>query len=210
MSDFFDSDSDSSTSTVFRDIIFLALAGFVTIVILILPHINPPKNQDNQDIPPPGNMMVEIFWDDKADVDVDLWVKAPKDKVVGYSTSSGMLFDLLRDDMGHTTDGDDRNYEIALTRGVLSGQYIINVMLYNSKLSAISPIKVTVIVSMKKNRKAKMARLLMKKIILYRDKDEITVFSFKLDYNMDMIKESISEIYIPLAIPNSNRYGDYE
>ena len=73
MNDLFGSDSDS-TSTVFRDIIFLALAGFVAVVILLLPHINPPKNDEQKDIPPPGNMMVEMFWTDDYDIDVDLWV----------------------------------------------------------------------------------------------------------------------------------------
>ena len=28
--------------TVFRDVIMLALAGFVAMVILLLPHLNPP------------------------------------------------------------------------------------------------------------------------------------------------------------------------
>lgn len=200
MNDFFGSDSDSATSTVFRDIIFLALAGFVAIVILIIPHINPPKNDENKDIPPPGNMMVEIFWADPYDIDVDLWVKAPEDKIVGFSTKSGKLFDLLRDDLGFTNDNTDRNYEIALTRGVVSGEYIINVMLYNIKTNFEQlPLEVMVIVSLKKKRKARLVQLLKTTVTLYDGKEEVTAFSFKLDHNLNLIRESVSKIYRPLA-----------
>ena len=78
----FDQDTDS-TSTVFRDVILLALAGFIAIVILLLPHINPPKQDDSKDMPPPGNLMVQLFWDDKLDIDLDLWSQAPDDVAVG-------------------------------------------------------------------------------------------------------------------------------
>ena len=33
---------DDTGGTVFRDVIMLVLAGFVVIVLLLLPHINPP------------------------------------------------------------------------------------------------------------------------------------------------------------------------
>ena len=32
---------EEDTGTVFRDTIMLALAGFVSVVVLLLPHINP-------------------------------------------------------------------------------------------------------------------------------------------------------------------------
>ena len=39
-----DQDEDE-TGTVFRDVIMLALAGFVAMVILLLPHINRPAER---------------------------------------------------------------------------------------------------------------------------------------------------------------------
>ena len=208
MTDFFGSESDS-TSTVFRDIIFLALAGFVAVVLLLLPHINPPKQEEQMDIPPPGNLMVEIFWIDTRDIDVDLWVQAPQDKAVGYSTKSGEIFDLLRDDLGHISDATERNYEIALTRGVVAGEYIINVMLYNIKQSEDQlPLDVIVVVSMKKKRKASLTQLLKTTVKLYKDKDEITAFSFKLDQDLNLIRDSVSTIYRPLA-GDSNGSGGF-
>ena len=65
--------------TVFRDVIMLALLGFVTIVILLLPHLNPPT-QAAASADPPGNVIVELRWPDELDTDVDLWVEGPGDE----------------------------------------------------------------------------------------------------------------------------------
>jgi hypothetical protein len=108
-------DADSS-DTVFRDVIMLALAGFVAIVILLLPHINPP-GKEVKTATPPANVIVEIRWPETLYTDVDLWVQGPKDKPVGYSNQGGLIFNLLRDDLGHRDDISKVNYEVAYSRG---------------------------------------------------------------------------------------------
>ena len=70
--DLFDEDS---SATLFRDVIMLALAGFVTLVMLLLPHINP-KAIAEDTAKSPGNMTVELRWPDDINADVDLWVEA--------------------------------------------------------------------------------------------------------------------------------------
>lgn len=196
----FDFESDS-TSTVFRDVILLALAGFVAIVLLLLPHVNPPKQNENKDVPPPGNMMVQIFWDDKSNMDIDLWVKAPNDSTVGYSSKSGKIFNLLRDDLGHSNDTTERNFEIAVTRGVIQGEYTINLMFYrDARIKKTYPVNVHVIVSYKKADKLPMKIILEKKYAkLHRVHEEITVFNFILDQHLDLDKESVNDFYKPLA-----------
>lgn len=54
--DLFEGEHDD---TVFRDVILLALAGFVLLVILLLPHINPPTRAAEEILTPPGNVIVE-------------------------------------------------------------------------------------------------------------------------------------------------------
>lgn len=66
-----DSFETDSGDTVFRDVIMLALAGFIAIVIILLPHLNPPAKAVEA-APPPGNIIVEIRWPDDLDTDVDL------------------------------------------------------------------------------------------------------------------------------------------
>lgn len=216
MNDPFDYDTDS-TSTVFRDIIFLALFGFMAIVLLIISHINPPAKAVDKDIPPPGNMMVEMFWDDDYNLDIDLWVQAPGDKIVGFSSKSGKLFNLLRDDLGFYVDASDRNYEIALTRGLKAGEYTVNVMFYANKhyITGVKksktkrlkelkfPIKVIVIVSIKKNDNSALVRIIETTVELWRVKEEVTATNFKLDKNNNLIKESVNNIYKRLATPDS-------
>jgi hypothetical protein len=71
-------DGDES-GTVFRDVIMLALAGFIAMVLLLLPHLNPPGEAAEENTQPPGNVIVEVRWPDELDSDVDLWVQAPGD-----------------------------------------------------------------------------------------------------------------------------------
>ncbi len=50
---------EDAWGTVFRDVILLALIGFVAMVILLLPHITAAKKQAEEQIAP-GNVIVEI------------------------------------------------------------------------------------------------------------------------------------------------------
>ena len=50
-------DEPEDDGTVFRDVITLCLFGFVTIVVLLLPHLNPPTKAEETLIPP-GNLVV--------------------------------------------------------------------------------------------------------------------------------------------------------
>ena len=94
---------ESDDGTVFRDVITLALLGFVSLVILLLPHINP-TTQAAEPTTVPGNITVEVRWPDEIDADIDLWVEAPGDRPVGYSNKGGRIFNLLRDDLGRNGD----------------------------------------------------------------------------------------------------------
>jgi len=75
----FDAEAEDDSDVVFRDVITLALLGFVSLVVIMLPHINPPKQkqEESKEVSAPGNVIVEARWDDRVDADVDLWVQAP-------------------------------------------------------------------------------------------------------------------------------------
>src|SRR5918994_2626854 len=147
--DLFD-DGDDGSSTVFRDVIMLALVGFVALVIIMLPHIQPPGAETTGEITAPGNVIVEIRWPDEIDADVDLWVQAPGDIPVGYSNKGGAVFNLLRDDLGKRVDVTGLNYETSYSRGIQSGEYTVNLHLYRNPSKAY-PIPVTVVTSVKQD-----------------------------------------------------------
>lgn len=140
---------ESDDATVLRDLTMLALLGFVSLVVLMIAHLNPPTEGDDT-AKPPGNVIVEARWPDSMDVDVDLWCRAPGDRAVGYSHSKGVVFDLLRDDLGHERDGAGLNYEFAFSRGAPDGDYIVNVHLYSNRVHA-PVVPVVVVVSMRVN-----------------------------------------------------------
>ena len=52
-------DEDDSIGTIFPDAILLALIGFVAIVMMLLPHIKPAQ-EDDEDHRAPGNLIVQI------------------------------------------------------------------------------------------------------------------------------------------------------
>ena len=189
-------DSDDGGNTVFRDVIFLALAGFVTMVLLLLPHLNPPATAE-EGTPAPGNVIVEISWPERIDADVDLWVQAPGDVAVGYSNKGGLIFNLLRDDLGGQADVTEINYEVSYSRGVPAGEYTVNVHLYRD-MSGQLPLPVTVSVSVKAAPNLAAKRILTTKLKLDHQGQEVTAFRFTLDGDGRLVAGSVHDLPKPL------------
>ncbi|MDX1422140.1 MAG: hypothetical protein R3322_03315 [Kiloniellales bacterium] len=189
-------EGDNGHDTVFRDVIFLALAGFVAVVLLLLPHLHPPKEAEAA-IRSPGNVIVEIRWPDDFDADVDLWVQAPGDTPVGYSNKGGTFFNLLRDDLGQRGDTTELNYEISYSRGVPEGEYVVNVHLYRNTGGYLT-VPVTVAVSLKANTNESARRLLATKLLLEFEGEERTAFRFTLDDQGRLLRESVHDLPKPL------------
>ena len=181
---------DDDGGTVFRDVIMLALAGFVAMVILMLPHLNPQAEHVKASTEPPGNVIVEVRWPDGLDTDVDLWVEAPGDIPVGYSNKGGAIFNLLRDDLGRKADATDLNYEVSYSRGIPPGEYTINVHLYRNS-AGIVPVPVTVVTSLKKAATERARQLLASEVELVRQGQELTVYRFRLTEKGDLVAGSV-------------------
>ncbi len=132
---------------MFLEDIMLALNGFVAMVIMLLPHITP-KKEETEEQKTPGNVVVEVHWPNNMPYDVDLWVQAPWEIPVGFWNMGGHTFNLLRDDLGGEGDATDENYEISYSRGIPAGEYIVNVHMYGPLTPGVT-IPVQVVVSVK-------------------------------------------------------------
>ena len=186
---------DDAWGTVFRDVILLALIGFVAMVIMLLPHVVPKKKQ-SEDQMAPGNVIVEIHWPSDMPVDVDLWVQAPNEFPVGFWNMGGPTFNLLRDDLGADGDATDENYEITYSRGIPSGEYIVNVHMYGP-VPPNQPVPVTVVVSVRKLYDD--ARQILKTMVeLTRRNQEETAYRFRLSAEGDLVEGSVSTLRRPL------------
>ena len=187
-----DPHDEEGSTTVFRDVIFLALAGFIAIVLMLLPHLNPPTKAE-QDITTPGNVVIEAVWSPDIDADVDLWVEAPGDRPVGYSNKGGDVFNLLRDDLGYYRDATHMNYEVSYSRGLPAGEYTVNLHLYKAGRHVL-PVGVRVVVSIKVDASAPASRVLSKTFELRSVGQEITCFRFKLDDEGKFVPSSVHDV----------------
>lgn len=188
---------DDEGAVVFRDVIMLALAGFVAMVILMLPHLNPRGQAAEDTIQPPGNVIVEANWPNELDTDVDLWVEAPGDVPVGYSNKGGAVFNLLRDDLGHRADASGVNSEVSYSRGIPAGEYTVNLHLYRNSSGAL-PIPVTVVTSVKRTPQDGTQQLLARTLELPREGEEITVYRFRLTEKGELVPGSVHDLQRPL------------
>lgn len=194
---------DDDNNTVFRDVITLALCGFVAVVVLLLPHLNPPvKAAATESTSAPGNVIVEARWPDNMDSDVDLWVQAPGDVPVGYSNKGGLLFNLLRDDLGKFGDATEVNYEVSYSRGIVAGDYTVNVHLYRNPEGRY-PVPVTIVVSTKPSADAASRQILTTKVELRREGEELTALRFALGGNGTLVADSVNHIFRPLRSASS-------
>lgn len=181
--------------TLFFDVIFLALAGFVVVTVLLLLHLNPPLD-DEQDTRAPGSVIFELRWPDESRADVDLWVMGPDGAAVGYSNRESELSNLLRDDLGFTHDLSNLNYENAYTRGIMAGEYQANVHLFSEHGSP-PPIPVWLIVSVKRENGVTL-RLVETEATLTHHGQEITAVRFGLTDEGRLVAGSIHAVPRPL------------
>lgn len=180
-----------SSGTVFRDVLMLALIGFVAMVIMLLPHISKPK-EESKEHDPPGNVVVEIHWPNELPVDVDLWVQGPDDVPVGFWNQGSQFFNLLRDDLGLEGDASARNYEVSYSRGIRAGEYIVNVHMYGQVPAGVV-IPVRIIVSVKTTYDS-LRQILATSIDLHRRNQEETAFKFRLTKEGDLVTGSVSTL----------------
>jgi hypothetical protein len=187
--------------TTFRDLLLIMLLGFVFIIIAMIPHLNPPAQEDRAE--PPGNLIAHIVWPE-GNSDVDLWVTGPGEvRPVGYSNKGGLLWNLLRDDLGASPDATSMNYENAYTRGITPGEYIINVHCYRCE---VLPMPVEVEISIKNPGKGKdgMKILATTLTTLYSNGEEATAIRFKLTKDGELVPGSLGHVYERLRSANSS------
>lgn len=170
---------DKATNTLWRDFLTALLVLMSAGWFLVLPF-SKEIAEDSIEENSPGQISVEVRWDDELYVDIDTWMLSPGDlKSVGYSNTSGQVTNLLRDDLGHVSDFLGLNFENMYTRGMPPGEYIINVHMYGPSMFAAYPIKIKV--SVNKRVDNRTTSLFTKEVELNRYGEELTVIRFVLD-----------------------------
>ena len=193
-------DDDTGGGTVFRDVTLLALAGFVVIVLLLLPWLNPQGHEQETTTTTPGSVVVELFWPSESQSDVDLWVKAPQDQAVGYANMGGYFFNLLRDDLGQENDITPINYETSYSRGISSGEHVINLHLFTHYRNE-GPITATVAVSVVEPGQRARTHLFQDEVVLERQGQELTVVRLSINKLGKLMANSVNHLQKSLLEP---------
>jgi len=176
----------------FRDMLFLLVFAYLVIGAVALAHVRK-QQEETSGATPPGAVIVDLRWDEKVDADVDLWVEGPGDVPVGYSNKAGMIFNLLRDDLGHSGDPNSMNYEVAYGRGRWPGEYTVNAHLYRSADSRL-PVKVMAKVDMQ-TREGQVKNLMQSAVELTHVGQEATIFRFRLDDKGELVQGSLNRLH---------------
>jgi hypothetical protein len=186
-------DEDDEVGIVSRDA-YLSIA-FIFILLFALFASIPKKNESEAKAEPPGNLVVTIVWP-VGNSDIDLWVLGPGEpRAVGYSRKSGKLFDLLRDDLGLVPDATGANFENAYTRGVVPGEYTINIHAYRAPTL---PLVVNVEIGMNAGNNSQMRVLVTTSVTLIHQGQEITAIRFYLEKDGTIRKDSLHRVFKPL------------
>lgn len=186
----------------FLDLFLNALLGFVFLFIVSWLLINPVAK--NKVVDAKGEFIVTISWEDNNPDDVDLWVQDPIGNKASFRQKDIGVMNLDRDDMGLLNDkivlADGKvieaktNREVLTIRGIIPGEYIVNLHMYNKREKKKSTeVKVDVL---KLNPYAVIAT---RTITLTKHGEEVTVIRFNVDSD-----GSITDINdIPKMIANA-------
>jgi hypothetical protein len=179
-------------SILSRDTYLNLLMVVLLLLVILIRMLNPPTEEANA--VPPGNLNAVIVWP-VGNSDVDLWVLGPGEpRAIGYSRKSGKLWDLLRDDLGLVPDATGANFENAYSRGIVAGEYTINIHAYRCPTL---PLVVNVEVSINRENGANMV-LFTTSVTLTEQGQERTAVRFYLEKDGTVRPGSMHRVFKPL------------
>lgn len=135
----------------FTDLVFNTLLGITFLLIITMLFINP-ENKEGK-INPKAEYIITVSWPDWNKNDIDTWVESPRGDLVWFRNPEAGLMHLDRDDRGMLNDfimvsGEKKenplNQEIITIRGVIAGEYVINVHYYHAAVDEPVPVQVKV------------------------------------------------------------------
>ena len=139
------------SNTSFLDLLFNTLVGFVMLFIIAFLLISPIKKK--KEIEQKAEYVVVVSWPNEHTDDVDTWLEDPAEKLMSFRNKEIGLMHLDRDDLGHLNDTQFvpgigkvnylHNREITTIRGVMPGEYVLNIHMYRKDGSEPVPVTVT-------------------------------------------------------------------
>jgi len=192
----------------FIDLLFNTLVGFVFLFVLAFILINPVAKKSNVEVI--AEFIITTNWPANSEDDVDTWVRDPAGNIVGFKQKDRGLMNLDRDDLGRANDTITTptgkqltvkyNVEHVTVRGIIPGEYVVNVHLYrrvpknevyDKDYFEIIPVTVTV------EKLNPYGIVYVRKILLAIKGEEQTVVRFTVDQDGGI--EELNELPYPIV-----------
>ena len=192
---------DRLRSDPFTDLLFNALLGFTFLFLVAIMFMNPEAKSGIID--PKAEYILTITWEDNSPDDVDVWVEDPEGQILWFRTPEAGLLHLDRDDRGLVNDiitiagkeiQNPLNQEVVTLRGVVKGEYIVNLHYYASETKNPVDVKVRLV---KVNPKLEV--IYYGSVNLEKRGDEKTAVRFKIGsdgsvYGINFLPKSLVEL----------------
>jgi hypothetical protein len=172
------------SQTSFLDLLFNTLLAFVAFFVLSLMLIS--DKNDPQPKVKNVEFMITVGWPYEFDDDVDTYVIDPLNNITCFNRREDGLMHLDRDDIGNMNDTITlpngkkieykENREIVSIRGIMPGEYVVNVHCYSRKTTEKS---IPVNVKLEKMNPYKLVAF--RDVVLIEAGSEETVFRFGID-----------------------------
>jgi len=178
------------TNLAFLDVLFNTLLCFAALFAMSFILINPSKKDNN--VVEKGEFVIVMTWPKEMDNDVDIYVEDPEGNLVAFMRREEGLMHLDRDDLGRRNDvvqtefGEieyDENREIVTLRGIMPGEYVINVHMYMKREeSLLTPVTVQL------DKINPYSTVMIKRVTLGVSGEEKTAFRFILNNDGDVVE----------------------
>ena len=167
----------------FIDLLFNALLGFTFLFLVAVMFMNPESRKGRVNLK--AEYIISVTWPEQLADDIDLWVQDPIGETVSYLRKEAGWLHLDRDDQGVVNDtviisGESIvypiNQEIVTIRGVIPGEYTVNLYYYR----AAQPDPVQALVKVEKVNPT-LKTVFVERVLLDEQDQERTVVRFILD-----------------------------
>lgn len=167
----------------FIDLLFNALLGFTFLFLIAVMFINPQGREGRVNLK--AEYIISVTWPEHLEDDIDLWVQDPIGETVSYLRKDASWLHLDRDDRGEVNDtilvdGEELvypiNQEVVTIRGIIPGEYIVNLYYYR----AASQKPVEALVKVEKVNPT-LQTVYVRRLTLNEQDQEKTVVRFSLD-----------------------------
>lgn len=187
------------------------LGVFICLFMLTFLMISKKMEESQNKVESKAELLITVTWDKESSIDVDTYVEDPMGNLVFFRAREKGLMHLERDDIGTANDvfktAAGQTYEVkenretVTLRGIIPGEYVVNVHMYSNRdqTKAETPVSVRL---EKINPTLSMAA--QKDVVLEKVGDEKTAFRFVLD-NTGAVT-SVNDIQKDLARHNVNNF----